>query len=157
MRPSKILGFIFILSIASPCQDGQATISGHVQDRRGEGIAHARARLLPETSQGRLADAEADETGAYLFSSIPPGEYTIRLEAPGFAQLAVRSLWVAASAHKVLPPVKLSVANIACQEIVPSMPFASLLSHGKVVRFGAKFDWTPGRRTNLPNQSAMPV
>jgi hypothetical protein len=151
MCRSRILGFIFILTIASPGQDRRATVVGHIQDPLGEGIAHARATLLSETSQGRVADAEADESGAYRFSSIPSGEYAIRLAAPGFAQLAVRSVSVAGSEDKVLPPVKLSVANLACggDPVIDALRVSPSSIRGGALRAKVLLDPWP-KRTPMP-------
>jgi hypothetical protein len=113
MRRSRILGFILVLTVASSGQDRRATVIGSVQDILGKGIAQARATLMSEPSQRTVANAEADESGLYRFTSIPSGEYTIKLAAPGFAQLAVRSVSVGASEDEVLPPVELSVASLA--------------------------------------------
>jgi hypothetical protein len=85
-----------------------------VQSALGDGIPHARADLRSEPAQNRVGQAEADDTGVYRFASLVAGQYTLKLGAMGFAQLTVRSIPVSGLTEMVLPPVTLSVADLAC-------------------------------------------
>jgi hypothetical protein len=157
MSPSRILGFFLILTIAALGQNRQATLTGGVQNILGEGIAHARATLVSEPSQRLVADFEADGTGLYRFSSIASGEYTIRIAAPGFAQLAVRSVSVAESEDKVVPPVELSVANLACGggPVLDALRVSSTSTRRGTLRGTVRLDPWPKHNPTPPISDAV--
>lgn len=84
-------------------------IRGVVHDPQHRGIAHARATLEAKNSQFRQpADTNAD--GLFEFSAVPPGEYTVTVEAPGFATQAQRLIVTSGSAPVLHYP--LSVAAV---------------------------------------------
>ena len=94
-------------------QDRPINISGTVLSPLGIGISHVTADLHSEASHERIAESKTDDSGVYRFFSVPPGEYTLKLQAAGFARLAVRRIEVADSQQTVLPPIALSVGLIA--------------------------------------------
>jgi Carboxypeptidase regulatory-like domain len=64
-------------------QTGSGTIRGTVKDPAGAVMANASVTLInPRTNAERKATTSAE--GLYVFSSIPPGAYTVKIEAPGF-------------------------------------------------------------------------
>jgi hypothetical protein len=60
-----------------------ASIVGNVTDPSGSAVAHCSVEAI-ENSTGQARKTTTDETGAYLFTLVPPGSYAIRAEAPGF-------------------------------------------------------------------------
>ncbi len=104
---------IFIAMVSTGAQDGRITVLGTVLDPLGIGIPHVGADLQSEASHERIAQSKTDDSGVYRFFSVPPGEYALKLQAAGFAQLAVRSIEVSDSQQTLLPPIALSVSQIA--------------------------------------------
>ncbi len=76
-------GFCLLaLSLASLAQT-QATLRGIVQDSSGASVASATLKLT-NVDQNRSWSTKANESGAYVFLQIPPGNYSLAVEASGF-------------------------------------------------------------------------
>ena len=66
-------------------QTQTATLRGAISDNTGAVIPMARVTLT-STSQGRSWNAITNEEGAYVIVQIPPGPYSLAVEAKGFKQ-----------------------------------------------------------------------
>jgi hypothetical protein len=64
-------------------QVGTTSIRGTVTDKSGGAIVGANVTLT-NASQGLTRAATTNGTGAYVFTAIPPGTYTLTIEAGGF-------------------------------------------------------------------------
>src|SRR5258708_12938549 len=64
-------------------QTGTAGITGGVRDPQGRAVAGAKVTI---TNLGTNAtrDAVTTDEGAYIFDLLPPAEYRLEVEAPGF-------------------------------------------------------------------------
>lgn len=65
--------------------NGGGAISGSVTDAAGSVIVGARLTLR-NMATGSERQATADAHGEFRFPSLPPGEYQIEAEAPGFSK-----------------------------------------------------------------------
>lgn len=74
---------LFALSLASLAQTQQATLRGLVQDSTGASVPNATLKLT-NVDQNRSWETKANDTGAYVFLQIPPGNYSLAAEAAGF-------------------------------------------------------------------------
>ena len=76
------------LTIFGACAYAQTVFSGNVQgvvtDPSGAAVAGAKV-TLKNLDTGVTANGAASASGNYRFSSLAPGRYTLRVEAPGFA------------------------------------------------------------------------
>jgi iron complex outermembrane receptor protein len=61
-----------------------ASLTGVVQDPQFQGVPGANVTLFSR-SGGATAATTSDAAGAYRFDGLPPGDYLLRTEAPGFA------------------------------------------------------------------------
>ena len=71
-----------VLSLNAFGQVASAELSGTVLDSSGAVVANAKV-----TAEGNLAtnlarDAASDTTGKYIITLLPPGDYTVSVEAP---------------------------------------------------------------------------
>src|SRR5262245_60410747 len=64
-------------------QTGSGTIRGTVKDPAGSVVANASVTLI-NTRTDAERKATTSPEGLYVFSSIPPGAYAVRIEASGF-------------------------------------------------------------------------
>ena len=62
------------------------TVSGEITDQSGAIVPGAKVNLL-DLQKGYQFNATSDHNGRYLFSSIPPGLYTVSAEMPGFEKV----------------------------------------------------------------------
>src|SRR2546423_9442631 len=72
-----------ILSIPAFGQSDSAQVSGFVKDASGSAVPGAQVVLTAEGSNLERRSS-TNETGYYVFSAIPPGFYTLSVEAKGF-------------------------------------------------------------------------
>lgn len=92
---SELLKMKFLLSlIAIACltiafspfgfaQSTTASLKGQAFDQQSAAVAHASVELV-NTGTGFKINGLTNAEGEYLFPIVPPGEYTLTVEAPGF-------------------------------------------------------------------------
>jgi hypothetical protein len=86
--PLLRLSVIFAICAGLFAQEFRATLQGTVTDPSHAAVAGAQAALR-DVNTGVERRLLTDDRGHYLFSFLPPGEYSLTLEAAGF-QKAVR-------------------------------------------------------------------
>ncbi|HEX8775248.1 MAG TPA: ankyrin repeat domain-containing protein [Pyrinomonadaceae bacterium] len=67
-------------------QTGSASLTGTILDPNGAVIPGAKIKLINEGTQLEQETA-SDDNGAYRFDSLEPGNYTLKVESPGFSGL----------------------------------------------------------------------
>ena len=72
---------------------GEGTISGTVTDSTGAAVPDATVTAT-DVSTNRATQRVSSSTGAYTIAPLPPGTYTIRVEAKGFKTLSQENLAV---------------------------------------------------------------
>jgi hypothetical protein len=86
---AKLLCFvaaIFLLCSQGYAQVSSAELSGNVLDSSGAAISGATVQAINiETSIVHTTTSE--KGGDYVLTSLPPGNYTLTVEAPGFSKL----------------------------------------------------------------------
>jgi len=94
-----------------------ATLSGSVHDSEGAVIEQARI-TVKNLEQNRVWIVQTDSQGRYRFAFLPVGEYELRIEREGFAQL-IREFALSVGQAVEISPV-LSVAGISASTEVKS-------------------------------------
>ena len=74
---------LFGLTAPAQAQLYAGTVTGVVSDQTGALIAKAEVTLV-DTEKGFTFTAKSDDSGRYLFRSVPPGVYNLSVKAPGF-------------------------------------------------------------------------
>ncbi len=85
MRP-RILLTLLTLSVLAPqsfAQSDTTVLRGRVTDPAGLAAPNAQLTLTAEAT-GALRNTHSDTIGAYRFDLLPPGDYSLRVVAPGF-------------------------------------------------------------------------
>lgn len=104
------IGLLFCL----PSARGQSVtgqISGSVVDRAGAHIAGAAVRLTADlTGQSRLLISDSE--GSFLFTSLLPAVYNLRIELAGFKAYNERSISVGAEEKVALHDLKLALGDV---------------------------------------------
>ena len=90
------------------------TITGTVVDPSGAAVPNARV-LATNNSQGTQRETTSGSAGQFSLYSVPIGEYTLAISAPGFATATVNGLQVNSGATSGLKSVSLSLATAAAQ------------------------------------------
>src|SRR5271165_7084946 len=74
-------------------QSGQGGITGIIKDPSGAGVPNAPVALVNQDSGvSRASKSESD--GRYLFAAVPPGRYSVKIEATGFKPVTVTDIEV---------------------------------------------------------------
>src|SRR5215470_15409651 len=73
---------LFVFSGALKAQSDLGSISGFVRDSSGGSVANA--KIMVRNQSGVEREAATNESGYYAITNIPPGLYTITVEAAGF-------------------------------------------------------------------------
>ena len=81
---SAVLAFAFCLLVSTGFSQG--IIQGKVSDNQSKGIPFASVLLKSESDSSLVKGAITDESGAYVFSDIPKGEYFVESFFMGYAK-----------------------------------------------------------------------
>ncbi len=84
-RASLLVGLAVLVALPSLAQVPTGTLSGRVTDAQGA-LPGVTVTVTAPTLQG-VRTAVTTEAGDYIFTFLPPGEYTVRLELGGFQTL----------------------------------------------------------------------
>ncbi|MEP6536047.1 MAG: TonB-dependent receptor [Bryobacteraceae bacterium] len=91
----RLLGILLLLALVAPlpAQLSNATIKGTVTDATGAVLPQALV-VLTNTGTGEKREQRTSGEGIYTFNGLPPGEFSLKVSASGFAdwsgQLTVR-------------------------------------------------------------------
>jgi len=87
---------LFFVSVSvAYAQTVSGQISGRVIDPQGAVIGGASVRLTSDLSQ-QVREFVTDESGSFVFLSIVPGNYSVRVELPGFKTHEQKAISVSA-------------------------------------------------------------
>ncbi len=81
----RILFALLALAAALSAQEFRGTFSGTVTDATGAAVPKAKI-IVTETHTGSKTTVDSEASGAYTIPFLPPGQYDISAEAPGFKQ-----------------------------------------------------------------------
>jgi hypothetical protein len=93
-------------------QSSTGTVSGRVLDPSGQAVSAARVILIREdTLETRTFTTEPG--GDFMFTSIQPGVYDLRVEAHGFRTLEKQGLALSASDHLSAGDLRLQIGSVS--------------------------------------------
>ncbi len=72
-------------------QSGTAILSGYVTDPSGSAVPAAKV-VLRSTLQTLSRETATDVTGGYVISLIPPGQYELEVDGPGFQRTTIEDI-----------------------------------------------------------------
>lgn len=111
IRIAAALALVFVLSVInSYAQSGTSAVNGTVVDAQGQVVAGATVKLV-STGQSTSRTTTTDGSGAFSFTPVAPGEYSLEVEASGFKRSLVRD--VRALVDKTTSiPVSLEIGDV---------------------------------------------
>jgi len=98
----------------------KASIQGTVQDARGGIVAGAKVTISNQET-GIERETAASDQGFYRVNELPPGHYTVIVEAPGFKQAVLKDVLVEAEQPRGLD-VTLAVGEVQDSVTVSATP-----------------------------------
>src|SRR5690349_13531903 len=96
------------LAVYGQSQTGQ--ISGVVADQSGAIVGRAKVQLIHELTQN-TRDFTTEANGVFVFTNLIPGEYTIRIEQPGFKTYEQAKITVSPSERVDLHQITLVIGR----------------------------------------------
>jgi carboxypeptidase family protein len=92
-----VLGFVLLGFVQrADAQVLFGSVSGTVTDQSGAGVPKARITLVSKATSVQK-EADADESGHYTITDVPPGNYDLTVKVSGFKPLTQTNLTVAAN------------------------------------------------------------
>ena len=116
MKALRIIVFVLlVLSAAVPTALAQSItgqISGTLTDPGGAVVPGAKVQLVNDLD-GQQRDFTTEPNGAFLFTDLVPGNYTIRVSVPGFKSYQQKAINVSAEEKVALHDIKLEVGDVS--------------------------------------------
>jgi len=115
--PSILAAVLAVLLSSAAFSQGFGSLRGTVKDPSGSVVPGASVTLQGVTS-GWSQQTHADAAGAFTISAIPLGEYTLKIEQPGFQPAAqtVQIIIGSAPSLDITLPVAASASSISVNE-----------------------------------------
>src|SRR5262245_58520990 len=113
--------FIFLTLVLCLPVLGQITrgnLSGLIKDATGGTVWGGKAAAVP-VETGVVFRTATDKQGAYVFPSLPPGKFTVTIEAAGFKRIEMQNIVVEISTPAVAS-IALEVGQLAESVVVSS-------------------------------------
>src|SRR5215470_9058593 len=114
----SIRGIAFLLVVfltfasAGNAQNVNGQVSGRVTDPQNAVIGGATVRLTNDLTQ-QVREFVTDETGAFVFLSLVPGDYSLSVELPGFKTYQQKDIHVSAQERLNLHDIRLEIGEVA--------------------------------------------
>ena len=107
---------LFILAIAlssvAAAQTTSGSIAGNINDQNSAAVGGATVRIS-DAGKGFTLTATTDNEGRFVFPTVPPGTYTMTVEASGFKKLERTGLLLVANDKLTLGDIALNVGTAA--------------------------------------------
>lgn len=114
-KSSVVVLLLFFCAVSAFAQF-TATLSGTVQDAKGGVVAGAKVSITDQ-STGVVRSTVASGTGYYRVAELPPGKYTVTIDAPGFKSSVTKDVEIAAEQPRGLD-ITLTVGAVSDQVTV---------------------------------------
>jgi Carboxypeptidase regulatory-like domain len=113
MRVLKLLAALLVLvvSVNASAQTTSSSMSGTVVDESNQVVPGATVTIINE-STGEAREAVTSDVGAFVFSGLVPGPYTIKVSMTGFKPLEVKGRVLLANNRLAVGELKLSVGEL---------------------------------------------
>ena len=113
MIRTRLLALAAVLAFFTPlvvAQDTSARLSGTVSDSTGSVVPGAKLTLINPATKAEVTHTTSDAHGVYNALQMPPGTYTLVVEAPGFQRTETQVQLSVAS--RVDLPVTLQIGSV---------------------------------------------
>jgi hypothetical protein len=149
-RLVKLCGSLVVVTlacaVASVAQTTTGTVRGTVTDPSGAAVN--KATVIALTPDGQAKTTTTNRTGAYEFNGLGPGNYTLTVSAPGFADFAKENIHVAVGQSQQID-IQLSIAvekekvNVVDQGGAPTVDVTPANNAGAIILTGKDLEALP--------------
>src|ERR1051325_10266164 len=118
VRFALLLALLLCLFVSVSAQSATATLSGTIEDERGGLIPGVTVSLTNKDTQlGR--EATTSDQGYFVIPLVPPGSYTLRAQAQGFAPIQFPNIVLNVGDNKALQ-IQLRAGDVNAQVTIDS-------------------------------------
>jgi Carboxypeptidase regulatory-like domain len=110
IRFSSLFILALALTSATAAQTTSGSIAGNINDPNNAAISGATVKIFDD-GKGFTLTATTDSEGRFVFPTVPPGTYTMTIEASGFKKLERTSLLLVANDKLTLGDIELNVGT----------------------------------------------
>ncbi|MBC7926163.1 MAG: carboxypeptidase regulatory-like domain-containing protein [Bryobacteraceae bacterium] len=110
-RLTQLAAFAILFAKILSAQQTSGSIAGTVKDAQNAFVPAAKV-VLTSKEQGFTREYSTGDNGNFLFNPLPPGNYQITIEAPGFKKLERETVKVFANDRIVLPDLIMQVGAV---------------------------------------------
>src|SRR5689334_7666689 len=103
--------FLFLLPISIMAQTYTASIRGSITDST-KAVVPSAVVTVTDVERNVPYSTKADTAGRYVLPTLPPGTYTLSVEAPGFSKYAQPAFALAVQQQATID-VELSVSGVS--------------------------------------------
>lgn len=128
---------------SATARDRAATLAGTVQDINGAVIVGATVEVGAEGAARRVAVA-TDAGGRYDVRDLPPGDYSLKIASPGFRSVTVKSIRLSSGQRRLLPVLRLAVAQGGCRTAASLDYFRFLPADRRTGNLAGRVEAHPG-------------
>lgn len=107
----SLLFLLLVGSDAATAQGVTSSVKGTITDSSGAVVPGAVCTLTDQATR-RTITAKSWQDGSFTFPNVPPGTYTLRIEASGFKALSINDLVVSANEVRTVGTLILEVGEI---------------------------------------------
>lgn len=115
IRTVSSLVFLVAFLLSGPAllaQTGTASITGTVTDSSGLPIVKVTVTLL-QVRSGAAREAQTNETGDFVFSSLEPGEYNLSVSASGFKKFQKENIMLTSAERLPVGVLKMELGAVS--------------------------------------------
>lgn len=113
-----VLVAVLLVPFPAQAQGIGGSVGGVVKDEAGAPVAAAVVKLI-NTQTAQTRSVSTDDSGRYQIREVPPGNYDITVERPGFNTAKAEKIRVSVAQVARLDDITLSVATIGEERVVP--------------------------------------
>ena len=132
-----LLGGLLLLCQAGFAQSDNANVNGVITDPSGSAVPNAKITLKNQAT-GLTREATTNESGVYAIPTVPPGMYTLSVEATGFKKFETKDNKVDQRTDEIeqkqsltvrIDPRRIGQENLAVRRRVPCFERRMLRRH----------------------------
>jgi hypothetical protein len=139
MNRLRVVVWVGLLAALAPLASGQSVtgqITGTVTDATGGAVVGAAVRLTHDLSR-QVRAFTSDSDGSFVFTNLVPGDYSLRVEMPGFKAYDQRGIPVRAQERVDLHEIKLDIGEVTTTvEVKASTVHVATTSSDRTVAMG---------------------
>jgi anthranilate/para-aminobenzoate synthase component II len=112
MTLARLTALFIVLALCLPAQTITGSITGTITDQTALPV-HGATVVLKNVATGAQREMQTDVRAGFLFSGLPPGEYTLSVSQQGFKSVERTGIMLTASERLSVGEIVLQLGEVA--------------------------------------------